>query len=129
MVDNDLKRMIPDYMNRGFLDNIIDMLRQDEALYPLIVDMIRDERMRVRLGVTALVEEMVPSDPEPFVKLIPSVAALLQDENPSVRGDAANLLEIIGHKDALPFLLNMQDDTDANVRKIVEETIIKIREM
>lgn len=126
MVDDELRGMVLDYMEKGFLDNIIDMLRQDESLYPLVVDMIKDERMRVRLGATALVEEMVRNNPAPFVRLIPAIAGLLQEDNPTLRGDAANLLDIIGHRDALPYLLPALDDKDVHVREIVEEAIRKI---
>ncbi len=128
-INDDLKSMVLDYMEKGFLENIIDMLRHDESLYPLVIDMIRDDRMRVRLGATALVEEMVrnnPETPDPIIQLIPSIAKLLQDKSPTMRGDAANLLNIIGHKDALPFLLDALDDKDANVREIVEEAVRNI---
>ncbi len=124
--NNELRTMVLDYMEKGFLENIIDMLRHDASLYPIVIDMIRDDRMRVRLGATALVEEMVqnnPSPPEPIIQLIPSIAKLLQDKSPTVRGDAANLLDIIGHTDALPFLLEALDDENVSVREIVEEAI------
>lgn len=110
MSDEELKTMVLDYMEKGFLENIIDMFRRDESLYPLVADMIKDERIRVRLGATALVEEMAKVDQSPFISLIPSIGKLLEDNNPTVRGDAANLLDIIGHTDALPFLLKARDD-------------------
>src|SRR5208337_4401008 len=94
--NDELRSMVLDYMEKGFLENIIDMLRHDQSLYPLIIDMIRDDRMRVRLGATALVEEIVlnnPVLPDPIIQLIPSIAKLLLDNNPTVRGDAANLLD------------------------------------
>ena len=126
MASEEFRNMVLDYMGKGFLENIIDMFQQDESLFPLIIDMITDERMRVRLGATALVEETVQKHPGPFKQLVPSIAILLRDENPTVRGDAANLLEIIGHKDALPFLLDALHDKDQNVREIVEEAIRNI---
>jgi len=127
--NDELRAMVLDFMEKGFLENIIDMLRHDDSLYPIVIDMIRDDRMRVRLGATALVEEMVhnnPSPPDPIIQLIPSIGKLLQDKSPTVRGDAANLLDIIGHKDALPFLLKALDDENASVREIVEEAVRNI---
>jgi HEAT repeat protein len=118
--------MVLDHMEKGFLENIIDMLKHDESLFSLIIDMVKDERIRVRLGATALVEEMAKIKPKPLVKLIPDIAALLKDENPIVRGDAANILEIINHKDALPYLLNARDDADENVRYLIKEAIENI---
>ncbi len=128
--NDELKAMVLDYMEKGFLENIIDMLRRDESLYPLVIDMIGDDRMRVRLGATALVEEMVHNNtaaPGPIIRLIPSIAKLLQDKSPTVRGDAANLLDIISHRDALPFLLEALDDEHASVREIVEEAVRNIQ--
>ncbi len=122
-MDNELKTMILDHMEKGFLENIIDMFKHDESLFPLI----RDERVRVRLGATALVEELIRHKPEPLIRLIPDIAALLKDENPTVRGDGANLLDIIKHKDALPFLLNAENDVDKDVREIVREAIKNIQ--
>ncbi len=126
----ELRAMVLDYMEKGFLENIIDMLRHDESLYPLVADMIGDDRMRVRLGATALVEEVMrnnPAPPGPILQLIPSIAKLLQDKSPTVRGDATNLLDIIGHSDALPFLLEALDDEDAGVREIVKEAVKNIK--
>jgi HEAT repeat protein len=126
-MDNELKTMVLDYMEKGFLENIVDMFRHDESIFPVIIDMIKDERVRVRLGATALVEELVKLKPEPLVRLIPDIAALLKDESPTVRGDAANLLDIINHRDALPFLLTAENDPDVNVREIVKDAINNIQ--
>ncbi len=123
---DEIRNMVLDHMEKGFLENIIDMLKHDDSLYPLVTDMITDERLRVRLGATALVEELaqdIDGPPEPLIQLIPSIGDLLQDKNPTVRGDAANLLEIIGHRDALPFLLKVRDDKNESVREIVEDAI------
>lgn len=122
-MDKELSDMILDYMNKGFLDNITDMFIHDETLYPLISVMIRDERLRVRIGATALVEELIKLRETPIVKSIPDIAMLLNDPAPTVRGDSANLLGIIKHKDALPFLTKSKDDPDMNVREIIREAI------
>lgn len=129
MIDNELKAMILDHMEKGFLENIIDMFKHDESLFPLIIDMIKDERVRVRLGATALAEELIKQKPEPLIRLMPDIAELLKDKNPTVRGDGANILEIINHKDALPFLLDAENDADADVREIVKEAVKNIGKM
>lgn len=122
-MDKEFRDMVLDYMEKGFLDNIIDMMRHDENLFPLIVEMIRDERMRVRLGATALTEELVKTDRESLVRLIPDIGRLMQDDNPVVRGDGAYLLGIIGDGSALPFLREVGDDTDPNVSEIARDAI------
>jgi HEAT repeat protein len=125
MIDEsfDMTAMIADYMEKGFLENIIDMFKHDKALYPLIGDLMMDERMRVRLGVTALVETLAREDGDNIACSINAIAKLLKEPNSTTRGDAANLLGIIGHPDALPFLMNVLADEDAQVREIAREAI------
>ncbi|MCI0469652.1 MAG: HEAT repeat domain-containing protein, partial [Nitrospirae bacterium] len=126
MIDEELKTMILDHMEKGFLENIIDMFKHDEGLFPLIIDMIKDERMRVRLGATALIEELIKIKPEPLIKLIPQIAELLRDKSPTVRGDAANILGTIKDKGALSYLQTAEMDEDMSVREIVVEAIKEI---
>ncbi len=120
------KEMIADYMERGFLENIIDMFRHDRSLYPLIGDLMKDDRIRVRLGVSALVETLAKEDAGAISGAIPGIAALLKDESPTVRGDAAYLLGMVGHPDAIPFLSDASKDGNGSVREIVKEAIEEI---
>ncbi len=118
--------MLTDYMEGGFLENIIDMFKQDKSLYPLIGDMLGDERGRVRLGTVALVEHMMSIDSDAVLTAIPGIAKLLKKPNVAIRGDAAYRLGLIGHKDALPFLSEASKDENELVRKIVKEAIMQI---
>jgi hypothetical protein len=124
--DSDIKRMIADYMEKGFLENIIDMFRHDETLYPLIGELMTDERMRVRLGMTALVETLVKEDPDRIALSVHGIAALLRGGNATIRGDAAYLLGIIGHRDALPFLSELLGDDNADVKETAREAMEEI---
>lgn len=126
MIEEDLRTMILDYMEKGFLDNIIDMFKHDEKLYPLIIDMIKDERIRVRLGASALVEELSKTSKEAFIDILPQISELLNDPSALIRGDAAYLLGIIGLKGSLPNLDKALKDEDENVRNIAFEAIQQI---
>lgn len=118
-----MKKMIADYMENGFLENIIAMFRKDKGLYPLIGGLLGDERSRVRLGATALVETLAAEAPDDLPASLPGITACLKNTNPTIRGDAANVLGIIRHKDALPFLSEAVDDKNEMVREIVKESI------
>ena len=122
----DMKTMIADYMEKGFLENIIDMFKHDRSLYLLIGDLMKDERMRVRLGISALVETLAKEDTDAVAGAVPGIAALLGNENPTLRGDAAYLLGIIGHPDAVPFLREALEDKNESVREIAGEAIEEI---
>ncbi len=127
MTNEELKQMIFDHMELGFLDNIIDMFRADEKLFPLITDMLQDERMRVRLGATALVEELSMTHPDRLAEEIPALGELLKFENPTVRGDAAYVLGMLKNETALPFLESCSEDANESVREVVLEAIDEIR--
>ncbi len=119
----EMKKMIADYMEKGYLENIIDMFKHDESLYAFVGDLLTDERMRVRIGVIALLEALKKVEPEKVKKVVPLILALLNDENPVIRGDAAYLLGLIGDENVIPLLKELLNDEDANVRLIVKEAI------
>jgi len=121
-------RMIADHMENGFLENIIDVFKHDKSYYPFIGHMLGDERMGVRIGTVALVEALMALDLNNVLLAIPGIAKLLGDPSPTIRGDAAYLLGIIGHEDALPYLEEAVNDENMLVRETVEEAIIVIRE-
>ena len=121
--DLPLISLIADFMENGFLENIIDMFRHDSSLYPLIGSLIQDERVRVRIGITALLEELRKLDAENISKAVPNLLPLLSSSEPFVRGDAANLLGIIGNRNVVPFLERLLEDEDENVRLIAREAI------
>jgi HEAT repeat protein len=124
---SDLKKMIADYMENGLLENIVDMFKHDKSLYEYVADLLKDERMRVRIGTAALLETLEKEDPEDAKRAVPSILPLLKDQNPVVRGDAAYLLGVIGDKSIIPFLEGVIDDNDNNVRTIAAESIEDIR--
>ena len=119
--------MIADYMEGGLLDNIIDMFKHDKNLYELVTELMTDERMRVRIGVTALLETLILEDPENVKKTIPRILFLLKHENPVIRGDAAYILGTIGDREVVPSLQEIISDENENVRIIVKEAIEDIQ--
>jgi HEAT repeat protein len=92
----------------------------------LIGELLGDERSRVRIGTVALVETLKIEDVENILLAIPGLAKLLRDRNATIRGDAAYLLGVIGHKGALPFLASARDDEHDLVRETIEEAIHEI---
>ena len=119
----ELLPMIADYMENGFLENIIDMFRHDVTLYALTGDLIQDERVRVRIGTTALLEELKKSDPDNAIRAQEHLIPLLGHTDAVVRGDAANLIGIVGDKRSLPRLRVLLEDENNNVRLIAREAM------
>jgi HEAT repeat protein len=104
------------------------MFRQDKRYYPFLGDLLGDERSRVRIGTVALVESLKELEDENILLAIPGISRLLQNDNATIRGDAAYLLGIIGSNGALPFLVNARDDENSLVRETIEEAIAEIKE-
>lgn len=110
-------------MESGFLENIIDMFKHDRELYSLIHRLMSDERSRVRLGTVALVEALREKHFDIIVRTIPAIAGLLKDPNPLIRADAAYLLGVIGHGDAIQYLKEAVEDESVPVKQIILESI------
>lgn len=127
MTNDELKQMVLDHMELGLLENIIDMFRADLTLFPMIADMLQDERMRVRLGATALVEELHATHPAQLVEQIPIFGELLKFQNPTVRGDAAYVLGLLKNDKAIPYLEAASEDENESVREVVLEALADIR--
>jgi len=124
---SDLEQMIADYMENGFLDNIIDMFRHDNSLYDLIGTLIQDDRVRVRIGITALMEELKRLDPANIIRAQKNLLPLLDHTVAVVRGDAANLIGIIGDRGSLPFLEQCLLDVHEGVRIVAREAIAQVQ--
>lgn len=120
-------KMLADYMENGYLENIIDMFKHGPEYYQYIGTMLGDERMGVRIGTFALVETLVDVENNNLPASIPGIASLLSDPNITIRGDAAHLLGIIGHEDALPYLENALHDEHEMVRENISEAIEEIK--
>jgi len=125
-MNHDMRALIADHMEAGFLENIIDMFLHDPGLYNLVGELIQDERVRVRIGVTAMTEDLAVRDRGNVVRAVPHLLPLLDHPEAVVRGDASNLLGIAGDPVAVPFLQKVLADDDHNVRFIALEAIEEI---
>lgn len=118
--------MLIDYMGRGFLDNITALFRQDTTVYRFIADMVGSDNMRVRLGATALVEELARDHRQELRSSVPGLIGLLRHENPTVRGDAASVLGIIQDKSSEDALRESLKDSNPGVREAAREALQEI---
>jgi HEAT repeat protein len=126
MQDHEMKAMLIEYMGNGFLENIIAMFKQDSALYRFIPDLLGNENMRVRLGATALVEELVVEHRKELSAAVPGTIGLLKQESPTIRGDAASVLGIIKDASAIDALRICLHDDHPGVREIARDALVAI---
>jgi HEAT repeat protein len=126
MQDHEMKKMLIEYMGKGFLENIIALFKEDQSLYRFLADMLGDENLRVRLGATALVEELVVEHREELRSAVPGIIELLRHENPTVRGDAASVLGIIQDPSSAGALRECLEDVHPGVREVARDALLEI---
>lgn len=117
--DEDLKKVIADFLDMGHVENIVAMFRHEPQYYQWVGDILRDERFNVRLGVAILFEELKNTEPEKLALALPSVAELLLAPQPLLRGEAISLLGIIGGPASLALIKRHASDPDPQVREMV----------
>jgi len=121
-----LTGMVADYMEEGLLENIVIMFKHDRTLFPMVADLLQDERLRVRMGAVALVEALAEIDPEEVATIADAVAPLLRDASATIRGDAAYAVGLTGTDAHLEGLRDLLDDSFADVREIAADALAAI---
>ncbi|MBF0345229.1 MAG: HEAT repeat domain-containing protein [Nitrospirae bacterium] len=119
----ELETMIADYMEKGFLDNIIDMLKYEPGMYGVVARLLRDERLRVRLGAIALIETLKEQGLEITKDIADCLIPLLVHDDPNVRGDTAYAFGIIGQRRHVSSLEGLLGDKDLEVAQTAKESI------
>ncbi len=117
----ELTKVIGDFLEMGHLENIVAMFKQDTSHYLLTGELLRDDRFMVRMGVAVLFEELVLLRPDEVRLALPSLIPLLADSTPWVRGEAVNVLGIIGGDEAQELIGSMCADPDPQVREIAND--------
>lgn len=121
--DEELLKVIGDFIEMGHVENIVSMFKKDPDMYKFLGDLVRDERFMVRMGTAVLIEELAADRPAEVAAAVPWLKALLGEEPAYVRGDACNLLAIIGTPEARELLETMRTDRDPQVREIVTDAL------
>ena len=119
----ELLQVIGDFLEMGHVENIVAMFKKDDSLFKLTGDLLRDERFAVRLGTAVLFEELVRIRPQHTPQAIPALRPLLVEPIPALRGEAANILGIIGTDEAFRSLSPLLNDPDPQVAEIVTDIL------
>lgn len=121
--DSELKKVIADFLEMGHADNIFEMFKQDSRYYSWVGELLDDERFAVRLGITVLFEELKIHCNEHIHLAVPSLCKILKDGLPHVRGEAVNILGIIGSDEALNGVREALQDESPQVREVAEDVL------
>lgn len=121
------EQMLFDYLDNGYLESIITFFEHEPEQLKLIAKMISDERIRLKVGAFAVLEELKEKNRELLKSIVPHLAELLKSPSKNVRGDAAYALEIIGDASAKPSLVEaLSIEEDSQVREFIEDALRSI---
>ena len=115
-------------LENGNVDKVVGLFQYNNTLYATIGKMLKSGSMLVRLGINMLLEDLLELKPDEVKLAIPYILPLLQDENPTIRGDAADLIGMIGGDDEIKQLNPLLNDPHSQVVEIVEEAISALEE-
>jgi hypothetical protein len=121
--DDELVRVIADFLSLGHVDNIVAMFRQEPRYFAWSGLLLTDERFAVRLGVSVLFEHLAEFCPEFLPLAIPGLVEQLRHPAAWVRGEAASVLGIIGTEAALAPLPALLADSSPQVVEIVRDIL------
>lgn len=114
---------VADFLEKGLLENLVVLFRAERKLYALLPALLRDERIGVRIGASALVESLAEEDPAGRRLAAAELRRLLGDESETVRGDGAYLLGLAGCRDDVGALSPLLEDSSADVREAAAEAM------
>jgi hypothetical protein len=124
--DEELKKVIGDFLDMGHVDNIAAMFRREPAYYGWTGELLTDSRFQVRLGVSVLFEELQAVEPEKVDLATPSLLSLLHAAPPQasyVRGEAVSVLAIIGSDAAMAAVRAAVTDPDPLVSEVARDIL------
>lgn len=121
--DDELRRVISDFLAMGHVDNILAMVRQEPRYLAWTGLLLEDERFAVRLGVSVLFEYLAESCPQHLDLAVPGLIEHLHHPTAWVRGEAASILGIIATDQALAPLPVLLGDASPQVAEIVRDIL------
>ncbi len=121
--EDELLTVIADFLAMGHVDNIRAMFKQTPEYLAFSGTILNDERFNVRLGMAVLFEYLIEECPDEMYRALPSLSQQLQNDHQWVRGEAVNLLGIIGSAKALTLVAALAHDPSPQVAEIVRDII------
>lgn len=115
-------------LENGEIEKVVGLFQYNATLYQTLGKMLKEGSMFVRLGINMLLEDLMEIKPEEVQNALPYLLPLLDDENPTIRGDAADIIGTIGDTRHLELLKPLLTDEHSQVVEIVEEAIDSIKE-
>ncbi len=123
--DEELLKVIADFLEMGYVENIVAMFKQEPRYYQWTGQLLKDERFAVRLGVSVLFEYLVADRPGDVDLAVPSLSRALQNKTAWVRGEAVSVLAIIATDEAIDLVKTMVNDPAPEVAAVARDILLE----
>ena len=121
--DSELKKVIADFLEMGHVENIFEMFKQDSRYYDWVGELLDDERFSVRLGIAVLFEDLKIHCAGDIHLAVPALCRALDNGPAHVRGEAVNVLGIIGNAEARLCVNRALQDESPQVREVARDVL------
>lgn len=122
------EQLLFDYLNNGYLESVITFFEHEPQQLLLIPKMLSDERLRLKVGAFAIIEELKQKNADLLKAIVPSLIELLKSPDKNIRGDAVYALEIIADYSAKPALIEaLNQEKDPQIREFIEDALKKLQ--
>jgi hypothetical protein len=115
-------------LSTGHLPRVIAMTRRHpehlDTLLQLAAD--ADTELNIRIGISAVIEDMAGS--EPLLSRLPILTTLAASADPRVRADASHFLAMTGNAQAVPALETLTQDAERSVRDVAIDSLNELRQ-
>jgi hypothetical protein len=121
--DEELKKVIADFLEMGHVDNIFEMFKRDIRYYHWVGELLDDERFNVRLGISVLFEELKLHCEDDISLAVPSLCETFGKSQPHVRGEVISVLGIIGNDSAIQCIRKGLSDESPQVQEVAMDVL------
>ena len=119
-------RTMESLLEAGRMDEAAEMLSCEDG-HTALASLMEGGGFQERLGLMMLAEEALEQDPHRLDGALPTLIPLLASDNPSLRGDTADLLGKIGAPGARDALTGLLSDPNEDVQEIVQDALEMLR--
>jgi predicted component of type VI protein secretion system len=112
----------------GDIEKVAGLFQYNTTLYETLGKLLTEGSMFVRLGVNLLLEDLKEAQPQAVIQALPILIPLLKSDNPTIRGDVADLIGMIGSRQHIDLLKPLLADEHSQVRGVVAEAIATLEE-
>lgn len=121
--DAELLKVIKDFLDMGYVDNIVAMFDRDSRYFSWTGNILDDERFNVRLGVSILFEELKARGCDSVNLAVAPLEELLSSDQPLLRGEALSVLAIINDPNLTAQAERMLSDEHPQVREVAKDIL------